>query len=136
MEDNQMRQYPFFSKIGAFSINLENVKSSIKSLRYAIESMTRDNSCLFVYPEGKLTPVSDSKPKFKEGLSWMYQKMDGIDYVPVALYIDYSKSNKPDLFISIGKSVKPNKSLTKSELTNIFELEIHDLLSALKSNSQ
>ncbi|GAB5408973.1 MAG: hypothetical protein BalsKO_13380 [Balneolaceae bacterium] len=57
MEDKQMRRYPFFSKDWSFfSINLENPKSSIKSLRYAVDSMQRDNACMFIYPEGNLHP--------------------------------------------------------------------------------
>lgn len=134
MEDKQMKQYPFFSKIGAFSINLEDAKSSIKSLRYAVESMKRKNSCLFIYPEGKLTSVSNSLPEFKEGLSWLYKKLDGIDFVPIAFYIDYSKADKPDLFISIGKSVKPDKSLNKKELSKSFEEISFNLLNTITSN--
>ena len=133
MEDKQMRQYPFFSRIGAFSINLENPRSSVKSLRYAVESMKRDNSCLFIYPEGKLTPVSDSKPVFKEGLSWLYQKMEDVDFVPVAFYIDHSKSNKPDLYISIGEVVNRDSLMEKHKLNSVFEESTYKLLANIKS---
>ncbi len=136
MEHKQMRQYPFFSRIGAFSINLEDPRSSIKSLRYAVASMKRENACLFIYPEGKLTPVSDSLPEFNEGLSWLYQKMDEIDFVPIVFYIDNSKSDKPDLYISIGESVNRDLVKNKSELTSVFEIKIHALLASLKSNIQ
>lgn len=133
MEDKQMDQYPFFSKIGAFSINLQDPKSSIKSLRYALESMNRNNACLFIYPEGKLTPVSDLKPKFKDGLSWLYKKTDGIDFVPVAFYIDHSKGHKPDLYISIGDPVNDYSLVEKKELNNLFEESVHHLLIDIKS---
>ena len=36
------------------------------------------NTLQLDYPEGKLTPVSDSKPEFKEGLSWLFKKMDDV----------------------------------------------------------
>ena len=134
MEDKQMRQYPFFAKIGAFSINLENAKSTIKSLRYAVESMKRENACLFIYPEGKLVPVSNTKPDFKEGLSWLYQKIDGVDFVPIAFFIDHTKANKPDLYISIGESVNPNKKMNKNELTYLFEESLYHLKNEIQSN--
>ncbi len=133
MEDKQMRQYPFFSKIGAFSINLENPRSSIQSLRYAVESMNRENPCLFIYPEGKLMPVSDAKPIFKDGLSWLYQKMEDVDFVPVAFYIDHSKSNKPDLYIFIGKVINADSLMGKSKLNTLFEESVYNLLSQIKS---
>lgn len=128
-----MRQYPFFSRIGAFSINLEDSRDTIKSLRYAVDSLQKANSSLFIYPEGKLIPVSDSKPVFKEGLAWLYQKTENVDFVPVAFYIDHSKANKPDLFISIGKSVKSDKALAKKELTNNFEAQLYTLLNKIRS---
>ncbi len=133
MEDKQMKQYPFFSRIGAFSINLDNPRSSIKSLRYAVESMKRENASLFIYPEGKLTPVSDSKPEFKEGLSWLFKKMDDVDFVPVAFYIDYSRSNKPDLYISIGDVVNGYSLMVNSDLNTRFEKLVQDLLAKIKS---
>lgn len=133
MEDKQMRQYPFFSKIGAFSINLEDARSSIRSLRYAVESMERKNACLFIYPEGKLTPTSNSKPEFKDGLSWLYQKIDGVDFVPIAFYIDFSKGSKPDLYISIGKLVNDHKLLDKNVLTDNFEKILLKEMQKIKS---
>lgn len=132
MEDKQMCQYPFFSRIGAFSINLENPRSSIKSLRYAVGSMERDNACLFIYPEGKLSPVSDSKPVFKEGLSWLYQKTEGVDFVPVAFYIDHSKGDKPDLYIAIGDVVNYDSLIGNRDLNRLFEESVFDLLSDIK----
>ncbi len=133
MEDKQMKQYPFFSRIGAFSIDLDNPKSSIKSLRYGLDSLKRPNSCLFIYPEGKITSVSGDAPVFKDGLAWLVQKSTDVDVVPIALYIDYSQSNKPDLYISIGNSLNPDKSLPKKELTEYFQEEIHEALGKLKS---
>lgn len=133
MEDKQMRQYPFFSRIGAFSVNLEDPKAVLKSMRYAVDSLQRTNSSLFLYPEGKLTPVSDSKPAFKEGLAWLSQKTEGVEFVPIAFYIDHSKADKPDLYILIGKSVNLYKELNKNELTKFFETELHTLIKEIRN---
>lgn len=127
MEDKQMQQYTFFSKIGAFSINLENPKASIQSLRYAVESLQRENSCLFIYPEGTITPASDSAPDFKEGLAWLYSKTENVDYVPIHIYAHFLRSSKPELYISIGKSVDYYKSMSRNELTELFEADIQHL---------
>jgi 1-acyl-sn-glycerol-3-phosphate acyltransferase len=124
MEDKQMQQYPFFSKIGAFSINLKNPKASIPSLRYAVESMQRKNSCLFIYPEGTITPASETPPIFKPGLAWLYTKTEHIDFVPIHFYSHFLRESKPELYIAIGESVNHDKALSTSALTELFE---HDL---------
>lgn len=132
MEDKQMREYPFFSRIGAFSIDLDNTRSGIRSLRYAVESMKRPNSSLFIYPEGKITPVSFSKPSFKPGLSWLYRQLTDVDFVPVAFYISHTKSNKPDLYIHVGQACKPDSSLHSDELTQAFEEELHQQMMSIR----
>lgn len=79
-------------------------------------------------------PVSDSKPRFKEGLSWLYKKMEGVDFVPVAFYIDHSKANKPDLYISIGDFVNRESLIEKHKLNSLFEESTYKLLTNIKSN--
>lgn len=123
-----MRQYTFFSKIGAFSVNLQNPKSSIKSLRYAVESLKRPNASLFIYPEGTIKSPSEKKPVFKKGLAWIYQQTTGVDFVPVAIYSQHLRSSKPELYLSIGSSCNPDKSLAKSELNDFLENKLHQLL--------
>lgn len=128
MEDKQMRQYTFFSKIGAFSINLEDPKASISSLRYAVDSMKRDHACLFIYPEGRITPVSENEPNFRKGLAWLYQNLDDIDFVPIAIYSHTLRSSKPELYLAIGNSVDHDKSLSKNELTVLFQQDLHRII--------
>lgn len=134
MEDKQMRTFTFFRKIGAFSIDLNRPKASIRSLRYALESMKRDRACLFIYPEGSIVPVNAQKPDFKHGLAWLYQKSESIDFVPIAIYIDYSSSSKPTLQIKTGTPIKADKKCSKQELTTIFEEEVHRILSTLRNS--
>lgn len=130
-----MKEYGFFSRIGAFSINLNNPKSAIRSLRYAIESMKRRRSCLFIYPEGKIVPVTGRTSEFMRGLGWMYQQMQDTDFVPIAIHIDQTKNSKPDLHISVGESVKLYNLMDKKELTvelrTILDRELVELSSQL-----
>lgn len=128
MEDKQMRQYTFFSKIGAFSINLEDPRASISSLRYAVDSMKRDNACLFIYPEGRITPASENKPNFRKGLAWLYQNLDDIDFVPITIYSHTLRSSKPELYLSIGSSTVYDKLLSKNELTELFQEDLHRII--------
>ena len=135
MEDKQMKQHPFFSKIGAFSINLEDPRSALRSLRYAVESMQRDQACLFIYPEGKITPVSGQKPEFKKGLAWLYQQLPDIDFVPIGIYPHFMRNDKPELYFSIGNRIELDNSLSKSELSYLLEECIREVLSEIRNTA-
>lgn len=133
MEDTQMQQYPFFSRIGAFSINLSDPRGVIRSLRYAVESLKRPDSCLFIYPEGTLNPPGNEKPDFKRGLSWLYEQVPEADFVPFAIYIDHSSGSKPDLHIHIGDAIRKNIA-SKEQASTLFENEVHQLLKEIKAD--
>ncbi len=127
MEDKQMHQYAFFRKIGAFSVNLTDAKSSIQSLRYAISSLEGPNTSLFIYPEGKITPVSAAAPDFQPGLSWLYSNTSEVDFVPIHIYMHSFRSSKQELYLNIGKAVDFSRETDRELLTTQFEKKIADL---------
>jgi 1-acyl-sn-glycerol-3-phosphate acyltransferase len=135
MEDKQMREHGLFKRIGAFSVNLENPRSAVRSLRYAVESMKRPHSSLFIYPEGKIVPFSIEKPDFKKGLGWIVSQCPDVDVVPIGIYIDHSKSDKPELFMKIGTVLKFESSDESDTLNHFFENKLSDLLSELIENA-
>ena len=91
--------------------------------------MERDRACLFIYPEGELTPISDSKPTFKRGLAWLFKEMGStVDFVPIAFYSHTFRDDKPELYINIGDPIELDPSLSKEKLTAEFEIEVHQLL--------
>lgn len=90
--------------------------------------MQRDNASLFIYPEGTITPVSENKPDFKQGLAWLYTKTEDVDYVPIAIYSHHLRSSKPELYLSIGESVDHDNLLSINDLTELLEQDIHQLL--------
>lgn len=135
MEDKQMRKFGLFKRIGAFSVNLENPRSAVRSLRYAVESMKRPRSCLFIYPEGEIVPFSTGKPNFKKGLGWIVSQCPDVDVVPVGIYINTAKSDKPELFLKIGQAVEFNTSEKAELLNTLFEFKLSELLKELEHNA-
>jgi chlorobactene lauroyltransferase len=116
MEDQQMLRYAFFRRLGAFSVNLDTPRKSARSLRYAVESMKRDNASLYIYPEGKIAPFSVKKPEFEGGLTWLARKLPEVDIVPVGIYIHTIRHDKPELHIHIGEAVDAIHDFNSTDL--------------------
>lgn len=135
MEDKQMREHGFFKRIGAFSVNIENPRSAVRSLRYAVESMKRPNSSLFIYPEGKIVPFSTDKPDFKKGLGWIASQCPDVDVVPIGIYISHAKSDKPELFLKIGEALEWNFEDSAENLNSFFEMKMGQLLKKLQKHA-
>lgn len=134
MEDKQIIKYPFFQKLGAFSINREDPQKAIKSLRYAVSSFERDHSSLFIYPEGTITPTG-SAMDFEGGLAWLHNELDDVDFVPIAIHIHTIRHDKPELHLHVGSHIRIKKSLSKEEKTRHFESILDDMLNKLRATA-
>ncbi|MEX0945674.1 MAG: lysophospholipid acyltransferase family protein [Balneolaceae bacterium] len=135
MEDKQMRKYKFFKRIGAFSVNLDDSRDIITSLRYAVKSLESENSSLFIYPEGEIMPFSTQKPEFKKGLAWINSKTNDVILVPIGIYIHTAKTNKPELFIKVGAPVQSDRTNDLRVVQSTLENALHDLLLKLKTDA-
>lgn len=135
MEDKQLKNYPFFRRLGVFSINLEDPRSSIRSLRYAIESMDRPKSALYIYPQGKLVPFSIDQLNFKKGIGWLCRQLPEVDVVPIAVHIHTMYNDKPKLEISVGSSLEIDRSNDAVIINQQLEKHLSELLTTLVDES-
>lgn len=134
MEDHQMRQYSLFKRIGAFSIDRDDPRKAITSLRYAVQSMKRTKSSLFIYPEGKITPAG-SPMNFEGGLAWLHSKLPEVDVVPIGIYMHTIRYDKPELHLHIGEAVRHKKDLSNKDLTMIYENQLDKILETLRTTA-
>ncbi len=54
MELKQLKEYPFFNKIGAIPIVKENIRSAFKSLNFAVDIAKNKSKVLAIFPQGEL----------------------------------------------------------------------------------
>lgn len=131
MEEKQMRRYRFFKWLGTFSINPDHRIHTLRSLRYAAKTLQRDNSALYLYPEGKILPFSDDKPDFQRGLVWLCRQCPDVDTVPVGIYIHTMRFSRPELHIWIGKQAGAMPGLSEQELQEKLEEKLQAILQNL-----
>ncbi len=134
MEDKQMKEFPFFSKIGAFSINRNNPKSAIESLKYGAEWLRIKNNCLFLYPEGKFSqPYGNIQ--IESGISKLLEWTPECEIVNITMYISYQKGDKPDFFIDISAPINHPNTKSKAEITAEINQIMNTNLNKLRNDS-
>ena len=139
IEEHQIHKYPFFKRIGAFSVNRNHRRDVISALRFAAGSLKRPNACLYLFPEGKIQPFEASlQPTFEGGLTWLSFHRSDLDIVPIALYIHTMHSDKPRLLIHIGEALRFNAKQTqyKKERTACFQNALGGYLRHINSPEQ
>ncbi|MDZ7682098.1 MAG: lysophospholipid acyltransferase family protein [Fodinibius sp.] len=134
MEDKQMRQHSLFQKIGAFSINRDDPRKAVTSLRYAVKSFNRDRASLFIYPEGVISPAG-SKMEFEGGLAWLSDKLPNVDIVPIGIHMHTIRHDKPELHLHVGSRIQFSDRLESKQRTELFENTLDKMVDKLRAQA-
>lgn len=133
MEWEQVHRYPFFRRIGCFSIDRKDPRSALQSLRYGINWLNSEpGRSLYLYPEGKITnPLLPHSP-FETGIGWMTSQLaEHVDLVPLIQHAHFMHHAKPDLFIQVGQPVdRVAMGKDKKEITN----QLYDIIKVMKDD--
>lgn len=106
MLEEQLRKYPFFSKVGAFSIKPGSPKDIIESFGYAAGLMQDTSNCTVIYPQGEIEPYDKFPPGIKPGLSRLISSAPtDLKIIPLAFRITYNNEKYPFVSCRFGQAV-------------------------------
>jgi len=104
MLESQLSKYPFFSRIGVYSVNPENPKSALRSLEYTVDLMslqTKPRSMICIFPQGELQPWNPGIVQFKSGIEWLIKKYEKpVNLVPLGIRCELKELQTPEVFFS------------------------------------
>jgi len=104
MDKVQLDLRPFFAKLGAIPIDRSNARSAVKSLDQASDWLNEPGTCVFLYPQGKLTD-STEPIVLESGVVRLIENAPMADVVPIGMHIHFRNGPKPELVIRIGKPI-------------------------------
>lgn len=108
IEEKQLRRYFFFAWIGCFSVNRQNTRSALQSLKYAaalLKGRAAQRRMVSLFPQGEIFP-NDYRPLvFYNGAAYLAKMVNPILCYPLAIRIEYLAEQRPALFISLGEPV-------------------------------
>ena len=129
MDIKQMKKYSFFKYIGVFSVDRESPTEAIRSVNYAAEILKNSNRCLWIFPQGEMTPQDKRPLVFYSGISKIAERAGKVKTIPVAFRYEFLMEQRPEVFISIGRPVDftpGNKNFT-AELEQLMTNQLDDL---------
>ncbi len=135
MSQQGMEEYPFFRKIGAFSVNPNSPKDLIRSLRFA-EHVLHEKKSVWIFPQGKEEHLEKRPFQFMSGPSFLIQKVENVTVSPVLFYYTFRHSEKPELFIRISDSIRLSmlQDKSKNQITQMLEWIMEKELDLLKED--
>ncbi|MEK3900476.1 lysophospholipid acyltransferase family protein [Paenibacillus sp. FSL R7-0179] len=121
MEEEQLRKYAFFRKLGAYSIDPGSPGDARASLRYTAGLLEAGES-VWMYPEGEIRPLEQRPLSLKEGASLALRLSPRAAVVPVTLYHGLFRHTKPEATLLAGAPLLlPWAEMDRSAIARLLE---------------
>jgi 1-acyl-sn-glycerol-3-phosphate acyltransferase len=113
MLEHELSKRMFFSRVGAFSVNL-NSRSIIQSLNYCSEVLNNKDNLLLMFPQGKLGSQHLCEVSFRKGIEYILKQSTNTRVIFAACLTDYYGNRRPSLTIAL-KEYDGTRSLVDIE---------------------
>jgi chlorobactene lauroyltransferase len=137
MEEKNLKRFFLFRKLGAFSINRENGRSAIQSLKYSVELLANDSKkTLWIFPQGEILN-NDFRPIiFYNGISSIIEKVENCLVASLSIRYEFLDAFKPDIFVKISepKSINIANGFDKKQMTKHLSSKLTANLDQLKKD--
>ncbi len=106
MLEEQLVRYPFFTRVGVFSIDPKSPASMRASLRYAANVLRDPQNLLAIFPQGELRPWDKRPLGYKRGLEVILKLHTGpVNLLPLAIRAEFLGEQKPSVFFMFGENL-------------------------------
>lgn len=112
MDAANLRRAPFFRRVGAFGVDLDDPADGARAIRHAARLLGADRRTLWVFPEGReRSPFGglDLRP----GAAQIARVARRAVVLPVGLRYVFAATEHPDMWISIGRPLAGERDVAK-----------------------
>ena len=105
MDARNLRRLPFFSRVGAFGIDLDSPADGAAGIKYAAKLLDRPGRLVWVFPQGRDRPSGERPLGFRPGAAEIARVARRARTVPVGFRYEVGAEERPRLYVSFGAPV-------------------------------
>ncbi|QGG46482.1 lysophospholipid acyltransferase family protein [Heliorestis convoluta] len=128
MDEEQMKKFRFFRRIGAFSINKKEGREIITSLDYGAH-LLKQGASIWIFPQGDIYPLEKRPLQFQSGLGQILRQCSQVPVLPVTLYYSLCLHQKIEASFYFGSSIEKDWGrMTRKEISQFLEISLEKQL--------
>ncbi len=104
MDAGRLRELPFFARVGAFGVALDDPADGARAIRYAAKRLDRPGRLVWIFPQGREAPVTARPLGFRAGAAEVARLARRACVVPIALRYEHGEAPRPVVWIAIGEA--------------------------------
>jgi 1-acyl-sn-glycerol-3-phosphate acyltransferase len=111
MDAKNLRKLPFFRRVGAFGVDIDDPADGARSLRYAAKLLTSPahgaaQKLVWIFPQGSERPITEPCV-LRPGSAEIARLAKGCKVQVMAIRYEFAQEEKPRLYLSFGSAMDP-----------------------------
>lgn len=134
MDARNLRRLPFFTRVGAFGVDLEDPRDGARGIRHAVKLLDGARRAVWIFPEGReRSPFAPLV--LQPGAAQVARVAKRARVVPVALRYVFGEGERPDLFVAFGEAEEGARDVDEgvAQQRRMLEAELARIDAALAS---
>jgi 1-acyl-sn-glycerol-3-phosphate acyltransferase len=119
-----LEKYKFFSRIGFFGIERNRMGGARKLLQIGTQILQREDSVLWITPQGKFADVRERPLRFESGLAHLLLHAPSCAVIPAAIEYVHWEERTPEALVLIAEPVKIDSTAAAGELNALLEARL------------
>lgn len=115
-----LQRFPFFRRLGAFSVDPRSSKSVMESLNYSAAQL-ENNKHVFLFPQGEESPLEKRPLQFFSGAGYLKQKVPTAPVVNVSYYHGLFHHQLPEWFVHVSSPLQGETDWNRKIWTGAME---------------
>jgi Acyltransferase len=121
MDAKNLAALPFFKRVGAFGVDLDNPADGARALRYSAKLLTRKaignaQRMVWIFPQGAERPSTEPL-EFRPGSAEIARLAKGCTVQPVAIRYEFVGEELPRIYLSFGAALQPPRDVAAGRIT-------------------
>ncbi|WP_226670546.1 lysophospholipid acyltransferase family protein [Metabacillus litoralis] len=133
MHEKGLKDYPFFGKLGAYSVNRLLPKDIVRALHYST-TLLKEEKSVGLFPQGDEFHLEKRPLSFLPGAIAIIEKHHNIPILPITFYYSFGHDKKQEIYIDVGDPIyyKSLQGTSRKERNLAFEQIFTHQLDSLK----
>jgi 1-acyl-sn-glycerol-3-phosphate acyltransferase len=119
MDANNLRRLPFFALVGAFGVDRSSAVDGARSVRYAAKLLDRPRRLVWIFAQGRETPVTARPLGFHGGSAAIARIARNARVLPLAIRYEHGELPRATIWVSIGETSGEHEPAVVAELERI-----------------
>jgi 1-acyl-sn-glycerol-3-phosphate acyltransferase len=111
MDAKNLRRLPFFAKVGAFGVDLDDPRDGARAMRFAAKLLDRPGRLVWIFAQGREVPTTARPLGFRRGSAEIARVARQAVVVPVAIRYEHGSRPDPSIYVSFGPAIDAKRDV-------------------------